>query len=341
MWQILPLRILALQICDISVINYKSWWWTAKLSSDDKFICFWPLSLPGVVLGVSLHMPERFLMVTTNQSVREVLLSSVFVPDRPCQRSEEARNLGPGNGVIPPQESLWKQVVRFKSWSGWAMVNLWRVMDSPGEASMRQGKMASRGLPSASSQRSLAAAYVAFSCFHVSAWPFSSLLNVMVSQGDKTWELTHCSYLWGENWEPQPFQIPFFLSPICRSAHQLQVHLVEYDGCFIFRGVEEQERWLTIEWSQVFALSLQENRIFNNALWSLCHLSREMTCVFCHWWDSVKINLLLTLCTSFDLMPHLKSVCSHFGSQLHPPANSLFVARKFCTPRSIAGYCYV
>lgn len=34
-------------------------------------------------------------------------------------------------------------------------------------------------------------------------------------------------------------------------------------------------------------------------------------------------------CTLFNLAPQVKNVRSHFGSQLHPPASTLFVARKF------------
>lgn len=45
----------------------------------------------------------------------------------------------------------------------------------------------------------------------------------------------------------------------------------------------------------------------------------------------------------FDLVPWVKSVCSHFGIQLHPQANSLFVliGRQFYTSRNVAGYCHV
>lgn len=66
------------------------------------------------VLGVSLHMLEQFLMVTTNQSVSKVFLFSVFLPNCPCQSSEVARNLGQSKSVFPHQDGFWMQAGNFK-----------------------------------------------------------------------------------------------------------------------------------------------------------------------------------------------------------------------------------
>lgn len=66
-----------------------------------------------------------------------------------------------------------------------------------------------------------------------------------------------------------------------------------------------------------------------------------MTVVFCQWLDIVRTSLLPTPCTPFYLVPQVKSVRSHFGSQLHSEASALLVARKFYTSRSVAGYCLV
>jgi len=54
-----------------------------------------------------------------------------------------------------------------------------------------------------------------------------------------------------------------------------------------------------------------------------------------------KIIHLFTPNTPSDLVPKEKSAHLQFGSQLHPKASAGFVARKFDTSRSVAGYCCV
>lgn len=82
-------------------------------------------------------MPEQFLMVTTNQSVREVSAFQRFPPKLPLPEVLMATNLGQGSSVFSRQDSLWKEAVNFKPLSDGVMISdMWQMTDAPGDASV-------------------------------------------------------------------------------------------------------------------------------------------------------------------------------------------------------------